>query len=469
MSIRPASLLLLLLWQAVPRDEPPVAQPDHMRYQRALSVPPGAGQVCAVLDAQIFPHAEPSLKDLRVFPVKAGPSSTGPTQAQQQGSGLHEVPYGVTLSETVTQDIRPARILNLGTSGKSGTRSEPLIVFDLEMPERPYTDVILGLGGADFLATATVSGMETLGGKATALGVFTLFDLTSQHLSRDTTLPLRESTFRYLHVALSVSPAPGMPSRTGRFGPTMVEGAGVPPSREAQTIYTTVATATTATAKPISTRKTRFDLVLPLRVPVERVSFDLPPGYSGNFSRDVMVRATPDSVPGNVEGMALPTEAIMGTISRVHTVQAGRRIDEEELSLPATIGSNLQSAARVAVEIDNGDDLPLPIAAVRLEMRQRKLCFDAPANTGAGVALYYGDPALLAPVYDYQRLFAPSDNALVATLGLEQLNPEYHPPPAEARPFTERHPEVLWIALIAVICALGTVALKSSRNVGVKR
>ena len=465
MSIRPASLLLLLLWQAVPRDEPPVAQPDHMRYQRALSVPPGAGQVCTVLDAQIFPHAEPSLKDLRVFPVKAGPSSTGPSQAQPQGSGPHEVPYAITLSETTAQDIRAAKVLNLGTSGKSGGGPGPLIVFDLEMPERPYTEVILGLGGADFLATVTVSGMETLGGKATALGVFTLFDLTSQHLSRGTTLPLPESTFRYLHVALSVSPAPGATLQTERFGPAMVEGAGVPPSREAQTIYTTVAIAATATAKPTSTRKTRFDFDLPMRVPVERVSFDLPPAYSGNFSRDVVVKATPDSVPGNVEGMALPTEAIMGTISRVHTVQAGRRIDEEALSLPATIGSNLQSAAHVSVEVDNGDDLALPIAAVRLEMRQRKLCFGATANIDPGVSLYYGDPALLAPVYDYQRLFEPSEKALVATLGPEQLNPEYHPPPAEARPFTERHPEMLWVVLVCVVSALGVVALKSARNV----
>jgi hypothetical protein len=468
MSVKAASLLLFLLWQAAPRDEPPVAQPDHMRYQRMLSAPPGSGQVCTVLDAQIFPHAEPSLKDVRIFPAMAGPSNSGASQgAQPEISGPHEVPYAITLSETMTQGIQPARVLNLGTAGKPGGAAEVRIVFDLEMPERPYTDVMLGLGGQDFLATATVSGMEKLGGKATALGAFTLFDLTSQRLSRDTTLPLPESTFRYLHVALSASPAPGTISQKTHFGPAMVEGAQVPPSREAQTIYTTVATVAMPTAAtPPSPRKTRFDLVLPLRVPVERVSFDLPPAYSGNFSRDVVVRATPDSVPGIVEGMALPTEAIMGTISRVHTVQAGRRIDEEELSLPATLGSNLQSPAHVSVEIDNGDDLPLPIAAVRLEMRQRKLCFEAPANTGPGIALYYGDPSLLAPVYDYQRLFAPSDKALGATLGPEQLNPEYHPPPAEARPFTERHPEVLWIALIAVICVLGVVALKSSRSVG---
>jgi hypothetical protein len=54
----------------------------------------------------------------------------------------------------------------------------------------------------------------------------------------------------------------------------------------------------------------------------------------------------------------------------------------------------------------------------------------------------------------------------VAELGPEELNASYRAPAAPLRPFTERHPELLWIALIAVICALGIVALKAARNVG---
>jgi hypothetical protein len=45
------------------------------------------------------------------------------------------------------------------------------------------------------------------------------------------------------------------------------------------------------------------------------------------------------------------------------------------------------------------------------------------------------------------------------------LNPGLQARPEEQRPFTERHPEVLWIALIVVICALGLMALRASRNV----
>jgi hypothetical protein len=69
-------------------------------------------------------------------------------------------------------------------------------------------------------------------------------------------------------------------------------------------------------------------------------------------------------------------------------------------------------------------------------------------------------------VYDYERLFVASDKPLAATLGPEQLNPQYTPRPEAPLSFTERHPQVLWIALIAAICALGLVAIKSSRNVG---
>ena len=414
---------------------------------------PGSGQACAVLDAQIFPHAELSLKDLRVFPSPDGAA---------QGS-VREVPYAVTLSETVTEETQAARVLNLGMA-KGGEPSG--IVFDLQMPDRPYTEVSLDLQGQDFIATASVSGMDSLGGRTTALGVFTLFDLTSQHLSHDTTLPLQESTFHYLHVVLQVAPAPGT-ARSERFAPAMVAGAQVPPSRVAQTVYTDVATVTSATKGAVAnSRTTRFDFALPMHVPVERVSFDLPASYSGNFSRDVKLHASPVATSGADSAATIPLETSSGTIMRVHSTQAGHKIDEEQLSFPATLGSNLQGPARVWVEVENGDDQPLPIAAVRLEMRQRKLCFDVPASGSAGLKLFYGDPALLVPVYDYDRLFVASDKPLMAELGPEQTNPSFTPPPAEVRPFTERHPEVLWIALIGVICVLGVVALKSSRNVG---
>jgi len=447
------ALLAILLWQAAAANEPPVAQPGAMRYERAIQVAGDAGQACAVLDAALFPHAAPSLTDVRIFSV----------QEAAAGAAAHEVPYAITLSEAASEETESARVLNLG-AGPAAGKGGATIVFDLEMPAHSYSDVTLDLDPAvhDFIATATVTGVNALGGhgRATALGSFTLFDLSAQHLSRDTTIPLQESTFRYLHMELHFSPIPGKPAT--RFVPAMVLGATVPPSREAQTVYTTVAETAAVTTKD---RETVATFAVPARVPVERVSFVLAPGFTGNFSRVVKVSALADADKSDDDGRAPLPEMVTGSILRVHTSEAGREIRTEQLGVPAILGANLQHAAKVEVVIENGDDQPLPIAAVRLEMRQRKICFEAPAS-GASLTLFYGDSRLEAPEYDYARLFVASRTALVAELGPEALNPKYRAPTAPLRPFADRHPELLWIALIIVICALGMVALKAARNVG---
>ncbi len=92
-------------------------------------------------------------------------------------------------------------------------------------------------------------------------------------------------------------------------------------------------------------------------------------------------------------------------------------------------------------------------------MLERDLCFDASA--GARYTLYYGDPALAAPNYDYAKLFMPQSNAARATAGPEQLNPKYQPRPDE-RPFTERHPALLWLVLALVVVLLAAIALRSA-------
>ncbi len=425
-------LFALLLWQAADAGlHTSVADPQFFRYQRAITLSAGAGSSCITIDSQIFPHAAPSLKDLRLY-------------QESPGARNREIPYAVTLSEPAQQDSESARVMNLGMRGRT-------IVFDFAMPARPYTEVVLDLEGKDFLATATVSGLNDPNAATfTSLGDFTLFDLTSQHLSRSTTLRMQESSFPYLHIELSVSPAPG--NRTFNPTPAMVRGATVPPSREAQSLYTAAAETTAITQRG---RETVATFNLPERVPIERVSFALAPAFKSNFSRDVRITARPAGTP------ASSAETINGTILRVHLTQSGREIRQQQLSIPATIGSNLQSAATVEVAIENGDDAPLPVTAVRLEMRERKLCFDAPS--AGPLTLFYGDPTLTAPQYDYARLFSPATPMHTAQLGTELPNPAYHPRP-DSRPLTERYPDLLWIALLVVVCALGVVAIHSSKK-----
>ena len=421
-----AMLLWLFLWQATPGSESATANPQYLRYQRTVTVSSGSGQSCAVIDPQIFPHAAVSLKDLRLY---------------QDG---REVPYAITLSTPQQPDSDTARVLNLGLRGRN-------IVFDVEMPTRPYTEITLDLAGQNFLATATVSGTHNPDySNQTRLGEFTLFDLTSQHLSRNTTIHMQETTLPYLHIELAVSPATG--NRDFTATPAMVQGVTVPPSREAQSLYTTAATATTITQRG---RQSVATFALPERIPVERVSFDLASTYKANFSRDVRVTDRPD-------GANSANESVTGTILRVHLTQAGREIRQQQLSVPAILGSNMQSAATVQVAVENGDDTPLPITAVRLEMRQRKICFEV--SNAQPLTLFYGDPALAAPRYDYARLFVASEVTHAAQLGPEQRNPNYRDRP-DTRPLTERHPHLLWIVLLAVVCVLAIVAIRSSKTV----
>ena len=423
--MKSAILLALLLWQAASSLEPVTSDPQYLRYQRTIN-PSSAGQSCAVIDPQIFPHAAPSLRDLRLY--QAG----------------REVPYAITVSVPQQADSDVGQVRNLGLRGRN-------MVFDVEMPNRPYTEITLDLAGQDFLATATVSGTRDPNySNQTRLGEFTLFDLTSQHLSRNTTLHLQETSLPYLHIELAVSPATGNRSFTAT--PEMVRGVTVPPSREAQSLYTTAATTTTIAQRG---RQSVATFVLPERIPVERVSFDLVPTYKANFSRDVRISDRP-------EGSNPVSESLAGTILRVHLTQAGREIRHEQLSVPAILGSNMQSGATVEVAIDNGDDTPLPITAIRLEMRQRKICFDIAAADA--LTLFYGDPALSAPKYDYARLFSLSDAMHTAQLGPEQLNPRYHDRP-DARPLTDRYPHLLWIVLLVVVCLLAVVAIRSSKTV----
>jgi hypothetical protein len=191
------------------------------------------------------------------------------------------------------------------------------------------------------------------------------------------------------------------------------------------------------------------------------VSFALQPEFAKNFSREVRVTAhssaTEDSaaaetIPGEIQRVRLPTDVF------------GREIHSEQMSIEALVAANLRSDATIEVAVENGDDAPLPLRSVLLLMRQRKICFDA--EPGASYILRYGDAApVRTPVYDYARLFQASATAAAVTMGAETPNPGFIKVSTE-KTYNDRHPELLWVALLLVIAVLGTIALHNARRVG---
>jgi len=395
----------------------------YFRYQRAVQIPmQQSGQACVSIDPEMFTHAAPQLADLRLY-----------------ANGV-ETPYTIRTSNSTIGTEKIVPLLNTGV--RNGQT-----VFDAEMPEGRYSDLDLTIGTHDFIATVTVTGGDALsGGPQTKLGDFTIFDLTRQRLGRSTLLHLPESNMRFLHFRVA-----------GPLKPEEVTGLSVGRMPSTPARYRVVAETAQATQKD---RNTVIEFSLPANVPVDRIVFE-PNASPAVFSRDVTVSATANpQKPANDQ--APPPHAITstGNLLRVHTREEGKRLDEERLTIEAP-REQFDTASQWTITVANGDDVPISLKSVRLEMLERTLCFDAAA--GAGYTLYYGDPALSPPQYDYARLFSPQPNALQASIAPEQVNAGYQPRPDE-RPFTEKHPILLWVTLVAVIAVLGFVAYGSQKS-----
>jgi len=410
MKLSPVLLLLL------------VASPEmrYFRYQRPIQAP-AAGQVCVALDPAIFTHAAGNLADLRLY---------------RDGK---ETPYALHQAAPASSEDQSLDLLNLGRSGRQ-------TVFDAQLPTGSYTDLQLSITGQDFIATVTVTGSQQQTGPETRIGAYTIFDLTRQKLGRSTVLHLPVSDFRYLHFRLQ-----------GPLPPESVTGLSILRLPSQQPRYITVAESTHIDQKD---HATEIAFTVPARTPVDRIVF-VPVAQPASFSRDFSVTIT-SLAPAPRTGDREPPRPFRayGSLLRVHRDEDGHRLDEERLQVDAP-AVDFDAPAKWVVTVENGDDVPLRFDAVRLQMTERDLCFD---SSGPGnYLLAYGDPALAAPRYDYAALFSPQANAVAATVGPEQPNPAWQSRPDD-RPFTERHPALLWIALVAVIALLALVALRSTRR-----
>jgi hypothetical protein len=408
----------------------PIVTPEarYFRYERPIkNVNATASQDCFALDTKIFEHST-GLADLRIY--RDAPNASSEVAYAPMG-GMRA--YG----EAHVQIIEP---LNLG---KRGGRT----VFDAKMPDGAYADVDLTIAAQDFQATVEVTGSQGMGdSNKTKLGDFTIFDLTGQRLGRSTVLHLPRSDFRFLHFSIA-----------GPIAPTGVSWLRVDrPPAQLQPRYVTVSASTSFIQKD---HVTQIEFKVPPHMPVDRIVFEVG-AQPASFSRQVIASITITNSPQSKEQPM--TED--GNILRVHRLEMGHRIDDERLTIVPPYGSylGLNTESDWMIQIENGDDPPIQLNQVRLEMLERGFCF-APV-AGATYVLMYGDPELPQPRYDYALLFTEQTDAARASLGPEQVNPSYEARP-DPRPFTEKHPALLWAALILVIAVLGFIALRSMKRV----
>jgi Protein of unknown function (DUF3999) len=111
------------------------------------------------------------------------------------------------------------------------------------------------------------------------------------------------------------------------------------------------------------------------------------------------------------------------------------------------------------VEILNANDAALSSVRMSLAMSLRFVIFRPKENRI--YRLLYGNDRASAPQYDFARTLhiQPNEEMLRLSLGLEEATANY----ADPRSFTERHPNLLWIALGLAIVLLGYAALRALR------
>ena len=380
---------------------------SYFRYQRPVEVS-GKGQRYIAIDETIWPHARPDLADLRLY------------------LGQTEVPYSL-ITERGSEQRQRTTVPVLQQSTVSGKTQ-----FLVDMSAlAEYDHVNLSLASKNFVAHADVEGCDDLHGKRwAALGDSILYDLSKENLGSNSTLRLPRSTYKYLRVNID-----------GPVKPRDVEGA-VSEMAEAQSaVWRDVG----ATPKQEQRGKdTVFTFEISGNIPVERVTFSLDAAQS-NFQRSVEIQ--------NENGIGISS----GEINRIHMVRGGQKIDSEL----QVVSFSTSKQKIVKVVIHNGDDPPLKLTGARLQQLERRVYFDAPGQ--GQLTLYYGDEKLEQPVYDYAKLFLRDKSPVAAQFGPEVSNTAYTGRPDE-RPWSERHPAVLWVVIIVAVMILGGVALRSMRK-----
>jgi hypothetical protein len=153
---------------------------------------------------------------------------------------------------------------------------------------------------------------------------------------------------------------------------------------------------------------------------------------------------------------AAGSQVSSGEISRVRVNRGGTLVTHEDVAVSLS-----GSYGQITINIDNADNPPLTLSSVQPLTLERRMYFD-PAGR-SGLRLYYGDPGLAAPIYDYARFLHVDASAAQAQLGPGMHNAEYTGRPDE-RPWSERHSAVLWSAMIAAVLILFVLALRGLKS-----
>jgi hypothetical protein len=384
---------------------------DHWRYIRTIPLSPaGESRLVGVLIPQeVYERASPGLADLRILDDRGD-----------------EVPYAaLTVRGSIRTETRAIRHSERSTVAEKYLQ----LVLDLGPNPAPHNGLRVQTPATDYIGWAEVAVSDNGRDWRSVRDRAPLFRFEKRQIHGKSLVPYPETRARYLRVRIAQQGA-GFPVE----GVTVLDEAKSPADRAA-------VAARMEPAKPSMPRASAWQTDLGGAIPLDELDFET---SQPEFSRHVEVFAS--------NGRDGWTRCGEGDIYRI------RREDSQQESLRLDFGET--TARYWRVEVANGTE-PLAGVRLRLYMTPRRIVFRQ--QPGRRYRLLYGQSEAAPPEYDLAQTVAASElptAPLAAGLGAEEINSAWVDP----RPWTERQPAVLWLAMALAAAILGYAALRAHRR-----
>jgi hypothetical protein len=380
-------------------------------YSREINSPaPNAtGLTAVVIPEDVYAHSSNQLADIRIV-----------------NDAGKEVPYVLRVPSGHTHtDRRPARMQEHSFAPGEFTQ----FVLDAGVNAPFHNSILVNTSESDFITWAEVAVSDDARQWRIVCDRAPLFRFNKQNLQGTQTLHYSETNARYIRLRI-------------------FEGSHQFPVTSVNVLYEV---ASPAESLPVSAQlhpaqsanpqESIWRADLPAAMPVNEARFETD---QPEFSRSITIDSSEDGQEWSTVGS--------GEIYRFH--------HDDVLREWLQVGFAGGWSSHWRVHVKNGNNGPLTAAQVTLYMTPRRIVFRA--NLVRRYLLLYGQSEAKPPQYDLERTIHVEDFEKLpqATLGAEQINSDYEDP----RPWSERHPAILWIAVIIAAALLGAAALRSLRT-----
>ncbi len=387
---------------------------QEWKYFKSFRANSTAPYIRAVLDRETFDHARSDVGDLRIA----------------DSAGI-EVPYQLIRGdEWRSVEQCNARVLNISHA----TGKYSVIVLDLGKSGQTHTTVDLDIDAHNYRRKVEVSGSDDYRQWFILRNDAAVFDFsTADDSVRVTRVRYPSSIFRYVKVHVINGTEPPLAIRSAS-----VE-AESQPARTLRTYEVTAVSVLQDEDRKITTLLIDGEYA---NVPLTGIALET--GKS-NFYRTVQMYAGNDTARMIYVGNDV--------IYRYNTP----RFSDERL----TVTCRPAPARYFKLVVQNYDDRPVPLKVKHIIALEYSLVV---RGSSSGLRLFFGNTSAQPPHYDISRALQYIDlqTARPAFLGELAENPDYAP--LDDRPWTERHPVLLWVMFGVVFVVLGFLVLHMVRK-----